>query len=1017
MKRFFYKKQNIKDWISPQLILLLIIALFSQKSYAQLYATTNTSGVSSNTNQFLSTEKYIPDGTSVVTPDAATDATYTNFATLNASGLSVKIGPINVSVAGNSFIEMTFPGGAGIIPAGKTSYVRVDAPTFTGVTLDLSTVVNLLNLFQSDLIKVTVPGSTTVTKALVKDGSGNLYLAVTPNSAYNAIRVTLDYAGASSLGLGLGAAALKVYYAAYENANNCGLPKYTDLGKLSSALSVTLNTTVLNPESAIDNNLTTYSTLGSGLLGVGVGETISQTVYLAGLTSTTDEVKVLLSLPSTVLTVGVLSSLQVQAFNGSTSVGSKTALSSLINIGLLTTNQIVPFYFAPGGAFDRITVSYSALIPANVIGGGVRIYDIQAVPAKPTLTKHLVYIFPNTTPAVTASSTGNSIVWQGPLPATTQIGTGGAFPTSVSVNGDYIALAQKGTCVNLSDSTKLRVVVITDASVAIPKGISGKALTTGGIIKGTSPDHTFTFTQTGAPTGVSFNGTTGAITATTLPTVTTTTTYPITVTILENGVSTGLALTKNLVVYPALVANNGTLPFGIENKTYGASGIPAPTGGSGAARTFAVNAGALPPGLTLNSDGTFSGEPTTDGTYNFVVRITDTESGEFIDQTYSNVKVYDQLVANPTPFPNSYQGAPTYGLSLVPVPSGGSGTTGSYTYLKTTGDLPTGLSVSSTGVVSGTTTTPGTYTFAVVVTDPTSGQTVTQPYTVVVSPQLLLPGGTFPSVSISLNTYTKNIAVATNGTTGTGVGTGGKSGATLVYSLTAPNTRVSAIPTGFTLAPNGDLSGNPSTAGQGTNTFTVFVTDGEQTTQNTYTVQITGPLPVTLTSFTATKEGLTAQLKWSTTEETNSDRFEIERSQNGKNWDLIGTQKSNGESTTLKNYTFSDAKPLNGENLYRLKMIDRDATFAYSRIQSLTFASDLVTSFYPNPVAEKLIIKTDDFSLVKNVKIFDANGRTVYQSSATPSSEINVQNLSAGLYIVQMVSKSGAVISHKVIKQ
>lgn len=180
---------------------------------------------------------------------------------------------------------------------------------------------------------------------------------------------------------------------------------------------------------------------------------------------------------------------------------------------------------------------------------------------------------------------------------------------------------------------------------------------------------------------------------------------------------------------------------------------------------------------------------------------------------------------------------------------------------------------------------------------------------------------------------------------------------------------------------------------------------------------VESPLPVTLTSFTATKEGQTAQLKWTTTAETNSDRFEIERSQNGKSWDLIGTQKSNGESTTLKNYTFSDAKPLNGENLYRLKMIDRDATYAYSRIQSLTFASDLVTSFYPNPVAEKLIIQTTDFSLVKNVKIFDTNGRTVYQSSATPSSEINVQNLSSGLYVVQMVSKSGAVISHKVIKQ
>lgn len=1011
MKRFFYQKQNIKDWISPFLALLLVVTLVSQNSYAQLYATTNTSGRSSTS------APYIPTGTSVITPENATDATYTNTAILNASGVSVNLGLGTISVAGNSYIEMTFPGGAGVIPAGKTSYVRIDIPTFTGVSLDLSSLANLLNLFEQGLIKATVPGGGVTTTTLVIDAAKNYYLAVTPTNAYNTIRVTLDYAGATGLGLALGAAHLNVYYAMYDSNFNCGLPKYTDLGKTQSVASVTLTTPITRPEEAIDNSETTFSVLGSGLVGLGVAQTVSQTIYFTGTSGTTDELKVLLSLPGTILSVGVLGSLKVAAFNGSNLVGSETTLSSLVNIGLLTNNQVIPFHFAPGGAFNRVTISYSAVIPADVLGGGINIYDVKAVPAKPTLSKHLVYIFPNTTPLVTATSTGNTIVWQGALPATTQIGTGGAFPTSVASNGDYIALAKNGTCANLSDSTKLRVVVITDASVTIPKGVSGKPLATGGIIKGTSPDHTFTFTQTGAPAGVSLNGTTGAITATTLPTVATTTTYPITVTIFENGVSTGLTLTKNLVVYPGLVANNGALPFGIENKTYGASGIPAPTGGSGAARTYAVNSGALPSGLTLNPDGTFSGEPTTDGTYSFVVRITDTESGEFIDQTYSNVKVYDQLLANPTPFPNSYQGAPTYGLSLVPVPAGGSGTTGSYTYLKTTGDLPTGLSVSSTGVVSGTTTTPGTYTFAVVVTDPISGQTVTQPYTVVVSPQLLLPGGTFPSVSISLNTYTKNIAVATNGTTGTGVGTGGKSGATLVYSLTAPNTRVSAIPTSFTLAPNGDLSGNPSAAGQGTNTFTVFVTDGEQTTQNTYTVQITGPLPVTLTSFIATREGQTAQLKWSTTEETNSDRFEIERSQNGKNWDLIGTQKSNGESTSLKNYTFSDIKPLNGENLYRLKMIDRDATFAYSRIQSLTFASDLVTSFYPNPVAEKLIIKTDDFSLVKNVKIFDANGRTVYQSSATPSSEINVQNLSAGLYIVQMTSKSGAVISHKVVKQ
>jgi hypothetical protein len=182
-------------------------------------------------------------------------------------------------------------------------------------------------------------------------------------------------------------------------------------------------------------------------------------------------------------------------------------------------------------------------------------------------------------------------------------------------------------------------------------------------------------------------------------------------------------------------------------------------------------------------------------------------------------------------------------------------------------------------------------------------------------------------------------------------------------------------------------------------------------------VKSTTPLPVTLTSFIVIKEGQSASLHWTTTMEANSDRFEIERSQNGKNWDLIGVQKSNGESTSLKNYSFSDAKPLLGENLYRLKMIDRDATYAYSRIQALTFESGLTTSFYPNPVTEKLIIKTDDFDLVKSIKLYDATGKTVYQSAARPTREINVQNLPSGLYIIQMVNKNGSIISHKVLKQ
>ncbi|WP_146202213.1 hypothetical protein [Dyadobacter jejuensis] len=126
--------------------------------------------------------------------------------------------------------------------------------------------------------------------------------------------------------------------------------------------------------------------------------------------------------------------------------------------------------------------------------------------------------------------------------------------------------------------------------------------------------------------------------------------------------------------------------------------------------------------------------------------------------------------------------------------------------------------------------------------------------------------------------------------------------------------------------------------------------------QTTYNHDVSGnrmkrlksvPLPVTLISFTATKvsggaERSTALLIWQTSSEVNSDRFDIERSQDGKKWSSIGNVAAGGDKSSNTNYSFIDKTPTYdrtrpGENLYRLKMIDKDGTFAYSRIQSLDF--------------------------------------------------------------------------------
>jgi hypothetical protein len=178
---------------------------------------------------------------------------------------------------------------------------------------------------------------------------------------------------------------------------------------------------------------------------------------------------------------------------------------------------------------------------------------------------------------------------------------------------------------------------------------------------------------------------------------------------------------------------------------------------------------------------------------------------------------------------------------------------------------------------------------------------------------------------------------------------------------------------------------------------------------------INGPLPVTLTSFNVQKEGETAKLKWATTTETNSDYFEVQHSISGKEWAPVGKVASNGESTTLKNYMFSHANPVNGENLYRLKMVDKDQTFAYSRIQGVTFAglaeSDL--SVYPNPTVDVLRIR--DYSQVTKVSIFDMNGKAVLESGASKTGEISVRNLTSGMYLVRVSRANGLTSSQKIV--
>jgi hypothetical protein len=114
----------------------------------------------------------------------------------------------------------------------------------------------------------------------------------------------------------------------------------------------------------------------------------------------------------------------------------------------------------------------------------------------------------------------------------------------------------------------------------------------------------------------------------------------------------------------------------------------------------------------------------------------------------------------------------------------------------------------------------------------------------------------------------------------------------------------------------------------------------------------TSPLPVELTSLTASVSGRDIALAWKTATEVNVSKFVVERSLNGK-WSTAGDVAAFGNSSSPRNYSFVDKNLAVGKYTYRLKMVDNDGTYEYSTIMATAEVS-VPTEFsvaqnYPNP--------------------------------------------------------------------
>ena len=169
-------------------------------------------------------------------------------------------------------------------------------------------------------------------------------------------------------------------------------------------------------------------------------------------------------------------------------------------------------------------------------------------------------------------------------------------------------------------------------------------------------------------------------------------------------------------------------------------------------------------------------------------------------------------------------------------------------------------------------------------------------------------------------------------------------------------------------------------------------------------------LPVLLAQFIANRnDDGSIKLSWATSQEQNANYYDVERSGNQTAWTKIGTVKAKGYSSTTTNYSLTDNLPLDGTNYYRLKMVDLDGKFVYSRAISVTSDKNAIPLvIYNNPFNDLIRLKVN-VSRAQNLTmtVSDMLGKTYISQSYQAQSGDNFVNLQPagggnGMYVLHI---------------
>ncbi len=408
--------------------------------------------------------------------------------------------------------------------------------------------------------------------------------------------------------------------------------------------------------------------------------------------------------------------------------------------------------------------------------------------------------------AATWSSSNPAIVSVSPAGAITGVAIGGPATITATIEG------KEGSAEVTVVSAAVATVTVSPPSSTIPVGSTvqlsavlrddqGTVLSGRAVLWSTSDPARATVSTSGLVTGMAPGG-------------------PVTIVATSEGRSGSAQVTVNPL---PLAITTSALPQGTVGVAY--SQTVAATGGV-TPYNWSIASGSLPPGVTLSGTGVVSGTPADNGSFAVTLRVTDAASQSATRAL--TLQVGAALGITTTTLPAATVGA-SYSRQLAAI-----GGTTPYSWAVSSGTLPAGLSLSSSGTLSGKPTTAGNSTFIVQVSDAAS-RTATQALTLSVSSSLDITTTTLPAATVGA-AYSQQLAAA---------------GGSTPYSWSLDS---GSLPAGLTMSAAGVVSGTPTAAGNAT--FTVRVTDAaSRTATQSLTLAVTASLDITTTTLPAATVG------------------------------------------------------------------------------------------------------------------------------------------------------------------